>query len=1148
MSAQFDQEAPTPPDSERGRPCRPRRWRSARIAAGGVAAAAALLVAVPSVASALPIPEQGSAAQHAPGSPAHRGHPALPLMAKIEDTSCAPPAPTAARKFGSRRVSPAGRVSGTSGKLGAGVPEETSLVADLLKGLKDNAISYAEDDGFGWVLSLLGNQQPSVDPAEIDAQFAQVDNQLTSLANAQYQDCQAITQMLASLKIAADRTAYQDKAGNMASGPLATLNTFQQDYHGIVTHLQENGGNVNALQPTDLQDLVDMLSGGTGGLQNVINQINALEGSAQPGDDSMAQLYGRVLADQYGYDPYTSHIFPAAFVNDGYTQQEFYATKISQAVFLYANAAHLDFTAGGQHYTPDPSGIVRLVKTAQADIAQWSAEFSDGPSGDGTQNWVSQGIGPLPSDTVLDYRVQNHPMLWTTSPVNLSDGTSSFSAPYYCGTTAQFCYAVQYPVFLLPVVGDLQLAAPSPQPLPALIANANYDGLTGWRVPTLSDWNTVKAGAGSTNGTGLGVWGPANQLPMFTPQTVASHWTGTNTSASVIGPLLYATGDSSQPYGVLTDAYPAGSNIFTPMHSAGPSGESDLAGRLFLVQDFQPSSGPATSSVGKHLARTSHAPVTHTPASHPAAHVPAARGSATARLYNRSQAPRTDLAPTTFSTPALCSASSSGDTYTVPAGAGMVEVKATGGAGGNGANDNGTINTGGDGGAVTETFPATPGQTLYVQVGGAGHGQTAADGGGAGGATQSGKDGDTSGGGGGASGVSSTPGCSNWLAVGGGAGGGGAGLYVNGEFSSPKTLQGGSGGAGCAMTGDAIPGHCPKALPGMDLSGMRTHGGAPGGDAPNNAGGAAISGVPSNNGGSHGGDMHGGQGGAATAGNSGGYTGGGGGGGGGAGYFGGGGGGAAGYGVAGGGGGGGASFAIPGGSDIGYGLGNPGQGGSVTITPLPPAPPTVLASASASGTTWGQPVTLTATVPASATGTVTFNDGAQSLGTAPILDGTATLQTPATLGVGSHQIVASYSGDTSYAASQSDPVTVTVGKATPPMALTISGTMPASGQAPKSLVVQLPADATGSVGFYDASLPGADKGIGVAPIVNGQATLTSLTKTLPDGAQSLYAWYGGDGNYGGGGSNPVTVIVGSASGTRPGTHHGPATHHQPARH
>lgn len=61
----------------------------------------------------------------------------------------------------------------------------------------------------------------------------------------------------------------------------------------------------------------------------------------------------------------------------------------------------------------------------------------------------------------------------------------------------------------------------------------------------------------------------------------------------------------------------------------------------------------------------------------------------------------------------------------------------------------------------------------------------------------------------------------------------------------------------------------------------------------------------------------------------------------------------------------------------------------------------------------GAPVTLTATLDAltsNATGTVTFYDGAASLGSAPVAQGTASLKT-SSLSVGAHSISAVYSGD-----------------------------------------------------------------------------------------------------------------------------------------
>jgi len=88
---------------------------------------------------------------------------------------------------------------------------------------------------------------------------------------------------------------------------------------------------------------------------------------------------------------------------------------------------------------------------------------------------------------------------------------------------------------------------------------------------------------------------------------------------------------------------------------------------------------------------------------------------------------------------------------------------------------------------------------------------------------------------------------------------------------------------------------------------------------------------------------------------------------------------------------------------------------------------------SGSPSTWGQPVTFTATVsPAVATGSVTFNDSANSLGTVLLNSGTAALAVP-TLAVGNHSITAVYGGSAGYAASTSGGVPQNITQATTPV-------------------------------------------------------------------------------------------------------------------
>lgn len=93
--------------------------------------------------------------------------------------------------------------------------------------------------------------------------------------------------------------------------------------------------------------------------------------------------------------------------------------------------------------------------------------------------------------------------------------------------------------------------------------------------------------------------------------------------------------------------------------------------------------------------------------------------------------------------------------------------------------------------------------------------------------------------------------------------------------------------------------------------------------------------------------------------------------------------------------------------------------------------PTVTLTPSANPTTYGGNVTLTATLSTSAaTGTVTFKDGATTLGSANLSGGTATYSTSSPT-AGSHSLTAIYSGDSNFNASTSDVLTQTVNKALP---------------------------------------------------------------------------------------------------------------------
>ena len=158
----------------------------------------------------------------------------------------------------------------------------------------------------------------------------------------------------------------------------------------------------------------------------------------------------------------------------------------------------------------------------------------------------------------------------------------------------------------------------------------------------------------------------------------------------------------------------------------------------------------------------------------------------------------------------------------------------------------------------------------------------------------------------------------------------------------------------------------------------------------------------------------------------------------------------------------------------------------------------------------GQAVMLTATVTAGATGSVTFLDGANSIGTATLSAGTATLSI-STLAVGSHSLTATYGGDLHFSGSTSTAVTQVVNLITTKTVLTASANPIVSGQSVTlSAVVSAVAPGTGTpagtVTFNDGATV-----LGTATLSAGTASLS--VNTLMAGSHSLTAAYTANGNF-----------------------------------
>jgi hypothetical protein len=426
-------------------------------------------------------------------------------------------------------------------------------------------------------------------------------------------------------------------------------------------------------------------------------------------------------------------------------------------------------------------------------------------------------------------------------------------------------------------------------------------------------------------------------------------------------------------------------------------------------------------------------------------------------------------------------------TVVVPEGATIADVRIIGGKGGSAKNAGRSI-TGGDGALVTGALPVTAGQLLILKVAGYG-----------GDATGYNHDANPGPGGWGATGNGGRGGGGSSVGDGGG-GGGASGLQIGGE----TILAGGGGGAGgYGFRGTGDPGG-PGGSSGATVD--PGHNGS--GSGAGKGGGGGANGAPVGGGGGNG-----------T------FYGGGGGGGGGAGSAGGGGGTGGGFGGGGGGGGGAGSSHLTtrlSGASVVRGSTSDGNGLIVITWNNVSAPVCFGQDVDVPFDSPGVPVRLHCS---DASRITSFR-----LGTLPAHGHLQNLNLSA--GTFSYVPDHGYAGPDSlmYQALTGDqasvPYTVTfnVGLGEAPMHLTASETNVTLGH-PLVLTVTMPADATGIVGFYNDSLPGADKGIGIAPIIDGVATLTTPTRELVPGINIVHASYGGDAHYLPSESNHVVIIA-----------------------
>ena len=186
-----------------------------------------------------------------------------------------------------------------------------------------------------------------------------------------------------------------------------------------------------------------------------------------------------------------------------------------------------------------------------------------------------------------------------------------------------------------------------------------------------------------------------------------------------------------------------------------------------------------------------------------------------------------------------------------------------------------------------------------------------------------------------------------------------------------------------------------------------------------------------------------------------------------------------------------------------------------------------LTRVSAPDTPTNTSATMTATVaaaldnPGTPTGTVTFLDDTNRLGTATLANGLATLEAILT-DVRNHSITAMYSGDGVFLSS-SNTITVQVtGLATTTTLTAPPSAAPGSPVTLSAMVNSAGGTPTGQIEFLDGNT-----GLGTAPLDAAGIAILRIN-TLTPGAHSLTASYGGDGKFGSSTSAAVTTTIANA--------------------
>ena len=195
---------------------------------------------------------------------------------------------------------------------------------------------------------------------------------------------------------------------------------------------------------------------------------------------------------------------------------------------------------------------------------------------------------------------------------------------------------------------------------------------------------------------------------------------------------------------------------------------------------------------------------------------------------------------------------------------------------------------------------------------------------------------------------------------------------------------------------------------------------------------------------------------------------------------------------------------------------NSANNSAPATTAVSKADANVTLASSKNPATYGDNVTFTATVTpkspstGSPTGTVTFKDGATTLGSGAVDNsGVATLST-SSLNAATHSITAEYSGDTNFNGASSAALSQVVNKAGTSVNVTSSVNPSDFGQS-VTFTATVTGPASTPTGAVQFKIDGANAGGAVAVDGNGKATFT--TSSLSSGNHTVTADYSGDANF-----------------------------------